>query len=58
MHQKYCIIDNHVVILGSFNWTNNAEFRNDENIQITQDWKNANTYTKAFREKWGDIGAD
>lgn len=52
MHQKYCIIDNHVVISGSFNWTNNAEFRNDENIQVTQDWKNANVFTKEFRDKW------
>ena len=34
MHNKFCIIDNDIVINGSYNWTNNAA-TNDENIQVT-----------------------
>lgn len=35
MHHKFCVIDGHTVITGSYNWTNKAQ-RNDENITITQ----------------------
>ena len=34
MHQKFCVIDENTVISGSFNWTNRAEKRNDEDIQV------------------------
>ena len=33
MHNKYCIIDSHTVITGSYNWTYQAQ-QNDENIVI------------------------
>lgn len=33
MHQKFCIIDERTVINGSYNWTNKAEY-NNENISI------------------------
>lgn len=52
MHRKYCIIDNHVTISGSFNWTDNATVRNDENIEIIQDWNNANICTRQFLDDW------
>ena len=52
MHRKYCIIDNHVTISGSFNWTDNASEHNDENIQIVQDWNNANLCTRQFLNDW------
>lgn len=32
MHNKFVVIDNDRVITGSYNWTYNAEFRNNENI--------------------------
>ena len=35
MHHKFCIIDNEVLITGSYNWTYNAENRNIENIVIS-----------------------
>lgn len=37
MHQKFCIIDEETVITGSFNWTNRAENRNDEDILVHKD---------------------
>lgn len=52
MHRKYCIIDNHVTISGSYNWTDNASEHNDENIEIIQDWNNANTCTRQFLNDW------
>lgn len=52
MHRKYCIIDNHVTISGSYNWTDNASERNDENIEIIQDWNNANLCTRQFLNDW------
>ena len=34
MHNKFCVIDNKVLINGSYNWTYYAEDRNRENILI------------------------
>ena len=34
MHNKYCIIDNNVLINGSYNWTYYAESKNEENVII------------------------
>lgn len=54
MHRKYCIIDNHVTISGSYNWTDNASEHNDENIEIIQDWNNANMCTRKFLNDWNN----
>ena len=35
LHDKFCIIDNNVVIYGSYNWTNKAEY-NEESITIAK----------------------
>jgi len=35
MHHKFCIIDDRVLISGSYNWTVNAEINNHENIILT-----------------------
>jgi hypothetical protein len=37
MHNKFCIIDNQVLINGSYNWTYYAESKNRENILIVKD---------------------
>ena len=49
MHDKFCIIDNQIVITGSYNWTNNAEFKNDENITIQKDPEQATLYSSEFK---------
>ena len=36
MHDKFCIIDDNLVISGSYNWTNKAEY-NDESISLFRD---------------------
>lgn len=53
MHNKFCVLDNQCVITGSYNWSNNAEFRNDENITIEQDQANATRYSLEFRRLTG-----
>ena len=37
MHHKFCIIDKMVCIQGSFNWTRNANERNNEDLIITDE---------------------
>lgn len=37
MHNKFCVIDNKVLINGSYNWTYYAEDRNRENILLIKD---------------------
>lgn len=49
MHDKFCVIDNQVVITGSYNWTDNAEYRNDENIVVLRDPVQATNYSVEFR---------
>ncbi len=49
MHDKFCVIDNQIVITGSYNWTDNAEFRNDENITVERDPAQATRYAVEFR---------
>lgn len=48
MHNKFCVIDNKIVITGSYNWTHAAN-SNDENITISIDCENAALYTHEFR---------
>lgn len=50
MHNKFCVIDNQLVITGSYNWTNNAETRNDENVTVQYDPKSATEYSVKFKE--------
>lgn len=53
LHDKFCVIDNVHVISGSYNWTLNAENKNDENANFTrEDYKLASAYTKQFNEMW------
>lgn len=48
MHHKFCVIDEQVVITGSFNWSKKAENNNHENITINHD----NLLAKAFYQQF------
>lgn len=53
MHDKFCVIDNVTAITGSHNWTNNDEFKNDENIMVQKnDVVFASKFTRQFNEMW------
>lgn len=51
MHNKFCIIDNRIVISGSYNWTKKARL-NDENILVVTD---NNDLTAQFVSKFQDL---
>lgn len=50
MHNKYCVIDNQIVITGSYNWSENAENKNDENAAVMYDYETASNYSVRFRK--------
>ena len=50
MHNKFCIIDKNIVLNGSYNWTDNAERNNLENIQVTYDDTLASKFLIQFDE--------
>ena len=52
MHHKVFIIDGNIVITGSFNPTESADKRNDENILIIHDSIIAGKYLKEFDRVW------
>ncbi|MBI3034165.1 hypothetical protein HYY72_03315 [Candidatus Woesearchaeota archaeon] len=52
MHHKVFIIDNSTVITGSFNPTNNADTKNDENVLIIHNREVALEYLKEFERVW------
>ena len=53
MHNKYCVIDNQIVITGSYNWSENAEKKNDENTAVMYDYDRASDYSVEFRKMFG-----
>lgn len=50
MHHKFCVIDNQIVLTGSYNWTTNAETRNDENVTVQKDPESATKYSLEFNK--------
>jgi len=62
LHHKYAIVDafdvnsDPMVITGSFNWSNSATFRNDENTVIVHDATIANIYFQEFSQRFKDAG--
>lgn len=48
MHNKFCVIDNKLLINGSYNWTYYAESKNHENIVIIRDTETINKFHKEF----------
>ncbi len=53
MHHKVLIIDDRIVITGSYNMSKNAARRNDENILIINDRSIAKKYTGEFKRLYG-----
>ena len=53
MHYKFCVIDNNILIHGSYNWTTNAETKNDEEVAVhINDVRMASQYTREFNRVW------
>ena len=55
MHSKSMIIDDEYIIVGSTNFSNSGETRNDENMLIIKDSKLAIAYKNYFMYTWNKI---
>lgn len=54
MHHKFAVIDDEIVITGSYNWTAGAEDKNDENIVVIRDGEVAELYRNEFDRIWSE----
>jgi len=55
MHHKFALIDDTVLITGSFNWTASAETENDENILLLKGFPaTCRAYAREFNRIWRD----
>jgi phosphatidylserine/phosphatidylglycerophosphate/cardiolipin synthase-like enzyme len=52
MHDKVAIIDGHIILTGSFNWTNDANSNNDENLAVLDSQTWATAYDQQFQAIW------
>lgn len=57
MHNKYCIIDNEIVLTGSLNWTHYGLNYNDENLIVILDPEIAKKYNKDFQSHFSNTTA-
>ena len=52
MHNKFAVIDNRILLTGSYNWTFSANNRNDENLLITDDPEIIEIFQNQFINLW------
>ena len=52
MHHKFCIIDKRKVLLGSFNWTKNADQKHYEDLTVIDDFDTVDPCLAEFRALW------
>jgi len=53
MHHKIMIVDESIVIVGSYNFTNSAETRNDENLLVIYNDEIAAQFLEEFKRVYG-----
>ena len=58
MHHKLFIIDGKIVAFGSYNFSQSAEERNDENVLIVYNEAIAQEFIKEFRRVWAQAQSD
>ena len=52
MHNKFAIIDNRILLTGSYNWTFSAHARNDENLMVIDDSYIISSFQNYFEKLW------
>ena len=52
MHNKFAIIDNRILLTGSYNWTFSANNRNDENLMVIDDPEIIKIFQNQFVNLW------
>lgn len=58
MHNKFTIIDMNVVATGSFNYSNNADTRNEENLVFIESTGLAESFKQNFDSIWAKSNAN
>jgi phosphatidylserine/phosphatidylglycerophosphate/cardiolipin synthase-like enzyme len=56
MHNKFAIFDGKILLTGSYNWTENAEKYNWENVIIIEDTAVVRAYRDEFEKMWKAAG--
>ena len=52
MHNKFCVIDGNIVLTGSFNPTENDNYKNNNNVVVLYSKTLAGNYEDEFNELW------
>lgn len=52
MHDKFMLIGNQYLTTGSYNWTNNAEFFNQENLLVITEPETIRSFHQEFDKLW------
>ncbi|ORZ13000.1 Phosphatidylserine/phosphatidylglycerophosphate/cardiolipin synthase [Lobosporangium transversale] len=55
MHHKFAVIDDALVINGSYNWTKGARFDNRENLTLTNSPKAVQGFKAEFERLWSEF---
>lgn len=55
MHHKFAIIDNEVLLTGSYNWTRSAANYNHENLLVTNQPALVNAFLTEFDSLWQQL---
>ena len=55
MHHKFAIVDQRILVNGSFNWTRSATEYNQENILVTDEPKLVSAYLNEFENLWSEF---
>ncbi len=57
MHHKFMLVDDRILVNGSYNWTRSAAKFNQENIIVTADRTLMNMFQKEFDKLWKEMTA-
>ncbi len=57
MHHKFMLVDDRILVNGSYNWTRSAAKYNQENIIVTADRTLMNMFQKEFDKLWKEMTA-
>ena len=55
MHHKFCVIDQAILLNGSFNWTRSAVLNNRENVVISTDAYLVSDFMAEFNRLWNEF---
>lgn len=55
MHHKFMIVDNQILVNGSYNWTRSAALSNEENIIVSDDKNLVAAFSKQFEKMWKEM---